>query len=120
MSIQFNEKNGGKILEVQVSGKLVHEDYQRFVPEFDRLLQQHGKLRLLFEMVDFHGWTAGALWDDIKFDLRHYASIERVAMVGETRWEKGMSVFCRPFTAAQVRYFDRAVISEARAWLEGP
>ena len=60
---------------------------------------------------------AGALWDDIKFDLKHFADIERLAIVGEKAWEKGMSVFCRPFTAASIRYFDRAAVEEARGWL---
>jgi len=118
MAIQLNEKNAGKVLDVQVSGKLGHEDYAHFVPEFDRLVKEHGKIRVLFEMVDFHGWTAGALWDDIKFDLRHFSDIERLAMVGDKKWEKGMSVFCRPFTSATIRYFDRSAMDEARAWLE--
>jgi len=30
-----------------------------------------------------------------------------------------MSVFCRPFTTAQIRYFDLADADEALAWLEG-
>jgi len=118
MAIQLTEKNDGKVLEVQVSGKLVHEDYQHFVPEFERLLKEKGKLRVLFEMTGFHGWEAGALWDDIKFDLKHFSDIERLALVGEKKWEKGMSVFCKPFTTAAIRYFDRAAIAEARAWLE--
>ena len=37
---------------------------------------------------------------------------------GDKKWEKGMSVFCKPFTTAKIRYFDRAAIAEARAWLE--
>jgi len=118
MAIVLNEKNDGKVLEAQVSGKLVHEDYERFVPEFERLLKKHGKLRVLFEMQDFHGWKAAALWDDIKFDAKHFADIERLAMVGDKKWEKGMSVFCKPFTTAKVRYFKHADIGEARAWLE--
>jgi hypothetical protein len=28
-----------------------------------------------------------------------------------------MSVFCHPFTAAKIRYFDETAINEARAWL---
>jgi hypothetical protein len=32
-------------------------------------------------MTGFHGWEAGALWEDIKFDLKHYADIERLAMI---------------------------------------
>ncbi len=117
MAIQLTERNNGKILEVRVSGKLVHEDYQHFVPEFERLVKEHGKIRVLFEMTGFHGWNASALWDDIKFDLKHFSDIERLAMVGDRKWEKGMSVFCRPFTTARIRYFDVAQGTEARSWL---
>jgi len=51
MTIQLNEENGGKLLVVNVSGKLVKVDYEHFAPEFDRLVRQHGKLRLLFDMI---------------------------------------------------------------------
>jgi hypothetical protein len=118
MAIRLNETNGGKVLEVQVSGKLAHEDYQHFVPEFERLLKQNGKIRVLFEMFDFHGWEMAAVWDDIKFDVKHFSDIERLAMVGDKKWEKGMSAFCKPFTTAKIRYFDASAITEARAWLE--
>ena len=117
MAIQLTEKNNGKILGVHVSGKLVHEDYQHFVPEFERLTKQHGKLRVLFLMSDFHSWKAGALWDDTKFDLKHFSDIEPPAMVGDKKWEKGMSVFCKPFTTAKICYFVIAQATAARAWL---
>jgi len=117
MATHLSEENGGRLLEVRVSGKLTHDDYQHFVPAFERLVQQHGKIRVLFLMTDFHGWEAGALWDDIKFDLKHFSDIEKLAMVGEKMWEKGMSVFCRPFTSATIRFFDD--IEQARAWLSG-
>jgi hypothetical protein len=119
MAIKLNERNHGKLLEVQVSGKLAHEDYQQFVPKFEEMIKRHGKVSVLFDMVDFHGWEAGALWDDIKFDARHFADIERLALIGDKKWEKGMSVFCRPFTTAQVRFFDRAESAAALAWAEG-
>ena len=38
MPIQLNEENGGKMLVVHVSGKLVKADYEHFVPEFERLV----------------------------------------------------------------------------------
>jgi hypothetical protein len=118
MAIKVNERNNGKVLEIQVSGKLAHEDYQHFVPEFERLLKQHGKIQVLFEMIDFHGWQGAAMWDDIRFDMKHFSDIDRLAMVGDRQWEKGMSVFCRPFTTAKIRYFDQTAIAEARAWVE--
>jgi hypothetical protein len=118
MPIQFNEENGGKVLVIHISGKLVKADYEHFVPEFERLVLLHGKLRVLFNMTDFHGWDAGALWEDIKFDIKHFADIERLAMIGETKWQQGMAAFCKPFTKATIRYFDHAAALEARNWLD--
>lgn len=64
------------------------------------------------KIVDFHGWEGAALWDDIKFDLKHFSDIERLAMVGDRGWEKGMSLFCRPFTTAKICYFDESKADE--------
>ncbi len=117
MSVHLSEENGGKMLAVHVNGKLEKKDYERFVPEFERLARQHGKLRLLFEMSAFHGWEAGAAWEDLKFGVKHFADIERLAVVGETKWQQGMAAFVKPFTQAAVRYFDHAEAAEARKWL---
>jgi hypothetical protein len=117
MPSQLNEEDGGKVLVVHVRGQLKKADCAHFVPEFDQLVQQHGKLRVLFNMAGFHGWDAGALWEDIKFDIRHFSDIERLAMVGETKWQHGMATFCKPFTKATVQYFDLADATEARRWL---
>jgi hypothetical protein len=118
MPVQLDEQDGERILVVHVSGKLAKENYQRFVPEFERLVRQHGKPRVLFDMTGFHGWEAGALWDDIKFDVEHFADIERLAMIGEEKWQHGMATFCKPFTKATIRYFDHAKADEARLWLD--
>jgi hypothetical protein len=115
--ITLHETNEGRVLEVHISGKINAADYEHFVPTVERLVKLHGKIRMLVEMHDFHGWTAGALWQDIKFDARHFNDIERIAMVGETKWQHGMSVFCKPFTAAKIRYYDHSASDEARAWL---
>lgn len=118
MPIQLTEEDGGKLLNVHVSGKLTSADYDHFVPEFERLVGLHGKLRVLFDMTDFHGWDVGALWADTKFAIKHFADIERIAMVGETKWQHGMAAFCKPFTKATVQYFDHAEAASARAWLD--
>jgi len=118
MALVVSEDAAGRTVQVHVSGRLTAGDYETFVPEIERLIAKRGKLRILFDMHDFHGWTAGALWEDVKFDLKHFNDIERLAMVGERQWEAGMATFCRPFTTATIRYFDRAQADEARKWLE--
>ena len=68
-------------------------------------------------MDDFHGWKATALWEDIKLDFKHWGDIERIAMVGDKAWQEGMSFFCKPFTAAKIRYFGHHETDRARKWV---
>jgi hypothetical protein len=117
MSVDLHEEADGKILVIKLTGKLAKEDYEQFVPELERLIKAHGKLRMLVQMHEFHGWTASALWQDIKFELKHFRDVERLALVGEKAWEHGMAVFCKPFVTATIRYFDRSEAEQAEAWI---
>jgi hypothetical protein len=117
MSVNLHEEASGKILVVKLTGKLTKEDYQQFTPEIERLIKQHGKIRMLVQLHDFHGWTVSAIWEDIKFDLKHFQDVERLALVGEKAWEHGMAVFCKPFTSATIRYFNRGEAEQAEAWI---
>lgn len=72
-----------------MTGKLTNEAYDGVAPLVDQLIQEYGKLPILFEMRDFHNWTPGALWDDIKFDVKHWKHIKCLATDGASKWEKG-------------------------------
>lgn len=107
-----------KVLGFKLSGKLHDADYSHFVPTIDAAVAKHGKIRLLAQFHDFHGWDAHALWDDIKFSTTHCTQIERIALVGEKTWEKWMAKVCKPFTMAKIEYFDAAQIDNAWKWLQ--
>ena len=115
--LTLQEDAGGKILNLKIEGKLTKEDYQKFVPKVEDLIKKYGKIRILMEMDGFHGWEMGALWEDIKFDVKHFRDIERLAMVGDSKWEAGMALFCKPFTTAKIKYFDAAKADEAGKWI---
>ncbi len=119
-AIEMTTRADGRIIVFRLTGKLTRDDYEMFVPALESAIEEHGRIRMLVDLVDFHGWTAGALWEDIKFDAKHFNDIERVALVGESRWEKGMAMFCKPFTAAKVRYFNTGRRDEAVRWIEEP
>jgi hypothetical protein len=108
------------LVEVRVSGTLTRKAYEDFVPLLEEAIQQHGKLRVLFIMDNFHGWTAGGLWEELGYDLKHFRDIRRLGLVGEKAWQHAMTVFCRPFTAAEIKYFPLAELEAAREWLRRP
>ena len=116
MAIELNANAETKTLEVRASGKLSAEDYHDFEPAVDGLIAS-GKIKILFEMHDFHGWEMGAMWEDIKFATKHCRDIEKIAMIGEKNWEKWMATICKPFTMSKIKYFDAGEVEAALAWL---
>jgi len=116
-SVYVEEQFGGRVVKVIAAGKLTRNSYRSFTPELDSQVKKHGKIRLLFEMIEFDGWTMGAVWDDLKFGCKHFNHIERIAIVGDRKWEKAMATVCKPFTRAKVRYFDISEIDEAENWI---
>lgn len=118
MTVTIQPDADSSLFYIQATGKLTREDYEHWVPALDAHLVANKRASILFEMHEFHGWTAGALWADLKFGVQHFTSIDRIAIVGEKPWQKGMAMFCKPFTMARVRYFAAQDIAAARDWLQ--
>ncbi len=117
MPLQFTE-NKGNIVAVTASGTLTDEDYDEFVPRMEELIERWGRLRMIFEMKDFHGWDLSSAWDEFKFHAKHRKDLKRVAVIGDRKWEKWASKVSRFFTGSNVRYFDHEQADEARDWIE--
>ena len=83
MAVTISELEGGKVIELSITEKLHKADYETFVPTVEKSISEHGKIRLLVEMRDFHGWDTSAIWEDIKFDIRHFAHFDRLAMIDQ-------------------------------------
>lgn len=102
------------IVEVKLSGKLHKGDYDEYVPGIEAAIERAGRVRFLMIMEDFHGWDMAAVWEDTKFDMKHHADIARIAMMGDKKWEQWMAKVCRPFTGANIKYFDVSELDAAR------
>ena len=115
--IEIREKPD--VLEFHVSGTLTRDDYDRLVPELERLAGERGPLRMYIELHDFHGWTPAGLWKDLRFDAKHQDDMERIAVVGESRWEKWATRLSQPFLKADMRFFSPQEAEVARRWAAG-
>jgi hypothetical protein len=105
---------------IRATGKIVKEDFTPFIPEFERLVKERGKLRVLFDVTEFTGWGSGALWQEVKFDLKHLSDIERLAVLGTKAWQHALEAAMKPFAHPRTRYFDAAEITAAHDWLIRP
>ena len=58
--IEILDRSSDKVVGIRVAGKLLHEDYQQFVPMLERRIADHGSVRCLVEMIDLHGIAPAA------------------------------------------------------------
>ena len=122
MSVQVStltaaEQSDIPVIHLAINGTLESSDYDQFVPEVEQQIKQHGKIDLLVELTNFHGWTAGAMWQDTKFGIHHFNDIENLAVIGDKQWEKWLAGFAGAFTTAKVRYFDNSDYQQASDWV---
>lgn len=102
---EFLPETHGRFVAIKASGRLTDEDYRSFAPKLEALIREHGPIRLLVDLTAFEGWTAHAAWDDFTFGLRHRRDFERIALVGDKKWEGLAARMARAVMKAEVRRF---------------
>ncbi|MFD0976887.1 SpoIIAA family protein [Salinimicrobium gaetbulicola] len=105
------------IIYTVAEGKLTNEDYNRILPLFQEKIVSFDKVRWYFEMRDFKDWTLSAMWRDLKFDIKNKEHFEMVAMVGDKKWEKDLTRLMKPFTGAEIRFFNTEDRENAKLWI---
>ena len=103
--ILLEESPVDKVVTLKFREKLSKKNYNKLVPRIGGLMRNGIKIRPVVELHDFKGWTASALWENTKFATRHFNDVKQLAVVGDSRWKTAVTVFVKPFTKAQVRYF---------------
>jgi hypothetical protein len=106
-------------LAVKASGKLVHADYAALGPELERRIAAHGKLSALFDITEFEGWDLHGAWDDFALGMKHIGDFERIAVVGDAKWQDFAINLADALTSADVRFFQKAKREQAWTWVQG-
>jgi len=117
ISIAVKRSNKRVFIEVAMIGKLKHEDYQLFVPMIDKALKNVNGLEvdLLADMRDFTGWEFLAAWDDFKFGVKHRNAFNKVAIVGNKKWEETSVGMMSHLMKGKSKFFKER--EKALAWL---
>lgn len=107
------------VVGIIASGYVSASDYETvLVPTVESRLKQFDKLRLLYRLgPEFKGFTAGAMWDDLKLGVAHWKAWERIAVVTDVDWIANLS---RVFSFAMpcpTRVFPNSAIVQATDWL---
>ena len=116
--IELREDPSAQFLVLEVQGKLEHADYEKLIPRLEAWLAEHGSIRCLVDMREFHGVELRAIWDELRFDVRHAGDMERCGVLGDRRWEAWLTQLSKAlFRSAEIRYFHEGECEVAIEWL---
>jgi len=115
--IEFEVIPNSNIIEFSVDGKTTKEDLGGLLAACEKLIQEHGKIRMLKWVKSIGTVEPSALWDNLKFAFGNVKNIERIAGVADKQWMANLAKFSSMLVPGEVRMFSPDEIEEARAWL---
>jgi len=115
MTVTYSADSQARVVELTVSGKITHADFEELVPRLEAELAR-GPLSIVEVIDSFEGFDARTIWDGMKFDLAHWSEFRRVAVVSDMTWYSPFLRLTDTLTHLQVKEFKRDQLEEARAW----
>jgi stage II sporulation SpoAA-like protein len=112
------QRDEGDVRVVRISGLLRKSEMDAALVAEAREWGPATRIKALLLVQDFEGFERGAGWEDISFLVKHDHQIEKIAIVGDAKWEGEMLAFVGAgFRQGQVRVFAPNQLAQARAWL---
>jgi hypothetical protein len=107
----------GRTLLLTMSGMVSADDIDQAEENFPPLLADASICCVLLDWTALDGWEKGAKAVGTSFGMRHWATVRRVAVVGDARWDDETLRIADIYRAAEVMRFNPAHRAEAIAWL---
>jgi hypothetical protein len=108
----------GKLLQVKIRGMLKKADYDRMIEIAKEPIERHGKVRALVILESFEGWERHERWGDVSFMSEQGRHIEKMAIVGDEKWQDDAVAFtAKGFRATAIEFFTPSRLNEAQIWL---
>jgi hypothetical protein len=106
------------LIEVAVEGKITYEDIATLQPLAEKLIAQHGKIRLFANASKFEGWDSiGAMEKHMVFVKDHQQYVERVAVITGHFWQEWFAGAMKLFLQPEIKTFKIDEQEEARQWV---
>jgi hypothetical protein len=108
----------GNLRVMRISGLLKKSEMDAALAAEARKWGPAIRIKALVVMENFEGFERSADWGDISFLIKYDHQVDKIAIVGDPKWESEMLIFAGAgFRQGQVKFFPLTQLAKARAWL---
>lgn len=116
--IEVNAHSDHDILSIKATGKLSKEDLDKIEPALKNFIIVTDHPHLIMILEDFVGWEEpAAFWKDLQLDSEYIGYFDRIAVVGEKKWQEWGTRLVNPIIKEEITYFPLNKADEAWDWL---
>ena len=113
----FLPESEGNLVCCKAIGKLTDEDLYNLTIRIERVLENHSLFSLYVNLEFFEGWEWQAAWDKNVYAKKYWDQIEKIAFVGNQKWEQTINKIAQNLKNGDKRYFLIAHQSTAIEWI---
>ncbi|MFW6369819.1 MAG: STAS/SEC14 domain-containing protein [Bacteroidota bacterium] len=106
------------VIAIHAEGKITKHDYEKINPLIDKTVREKDHVKLFIELDEVEAIKPDAFVEDVKAYLKNFNKIEKVAVTGDSSWQKIISKISSPFVAGKVKYFPKNQAIEAQRWIQ--
>jgi hypothetical protein len=118
MPCEIVEKEEG-IITIKISGVLKRAELARMERVAIEAMGPARKIKFLILTESFQGWDNKSNWEDVSFQSEYDEQIEKIAIVGEKRWQDLAEAFVgKGLRSMEIRYFTPSETAMARIWIK--
>jgi hypothetical protein len=110
--LQTMEQSSDTAIGYMFVGEVGEADYQTLVPAVQAGIDKSGSINMLLDLTQFKWEKVDAWKSDLDFGQMYENKIDRMALVGDAKWERHLTKLAQPFYAEQTKYFE----SDDDAW----
>lgn len=110
-------QSAGNVLGYHFSGKLTEAEVKEVYREIEAAVEKHGKVRLLVEMGDLSTPELQAAWEDLKRTPQWIKDLEKMALVGDDRWQRWATSLTDLISQGEAEFFRPDELDKAWYWV---
>jgi hypothetical protein len=116
MTIELVDAPDG-VFAAKIGGNLNVSEMRQLQQSAASFIEKHGKAKFLIIAEDFKGFDRGD-WSDTSFQSQFDRQIEKIAIVGEKKWEDLVSMFMgKGLRRVDIEFFAPSDLAKAKEWL---
>jgi len=110
----------GAVIGCEITGKVSLEQEKEWIEKIDKVIEEHGKVRVLVVLGDEASWGVKAGIEDLKWIVNNMKKLGKIAVVSENHIWKWLIALDSPIAklvGINEKYFELSDIDDAWKWL---